>query len=95
MGKCPELEVIKRLTDSWSFSTNRLRVFGSFGPTIVGEWGQADTDCTPYLNNVKIVISVDRLAERLLTYFFYIIGRRWLALGRNSEYHRWYSSEHT
>ncbi|TGZ78478.1 glycoside hydrolase [Ascodesmis nigricans] len=23
-----------------------------FGPTIVGEWGNADTDCTPYLNNV-------------------------------------------
>ncbi|KAI5790375.1 glycoside hydrolase superfamily [Pyronema domesticum] len=25
-----------------------------FGPTIVGEWGQADTDCTPYLNNVGV-----------------------------------------
>lgn len=25
-----------------------------FGPTIVGEWGQADTDCTQYLNNVGI-----------------------------------------
>ncbi|KAF8537318.1 glycoside hydrolase superfamily [Trichophaea hybrida] len=25
-----------------------------FGPTIVGEWGQADTDCTEYLNNVGV-----------------------------------------
>ena len=24
-----------------------------FGPTMVGEWGQADTDCTPFLNNVS------------------------------------------
>src|SRR5690606_11299800 len=23
-----------------------------FGPTFVGEWGQSDTDCTKYLNNV-------------------------------------------
>ena len=23
-----------------------------FGPTLCGEWSQADTDCTPYLNNV-------------------------------------------
>lgn len=29
-------------------------VLGSFGPTIVGEWGQADTDCTPHLNNVNL-----------------------------------------
>ncbi|CUS13023.1 unnamed protein product [Tuber aestivum] len=25
-----------------------------FGPTVVGEWGQAETDCTPHLNNVGI-----------------------------------------
>ncbi|KAF8471280.1 glycoside hydrolase superfamily [Kalaharituber pfeilii] len=25
-----------------------------YGPTMVGEWGQADTDCTPYLNNVGV-----------------------------------------
>ncbi|KAI5778421.1 glycoside hydrolase superfamily [Geopyxis carbonaria] len=25
-----------------------------FGPTMVGEWGQADTDCTKYLNNVGV-----------------------------------------
>ncbi|KAF8429655.1 glycoside hydrolase superfamily [Tirmania nivea] len=25
-----------------------------FGPTMVGEWGQADTDCTQYLNNVGV-----------------------------------------
>ena len=24
-----------------------------FGPTMVGEWGQAHTDCTPFLNNVS------------------------------------------
>ena len=26
----------------------------SFGPTICGEWSQADTDCTPHLNNVNV-----------------------------------------
>ena len=26
-----------------------------YGPTVVGEWGQADTDCTPFLNNVSLV----------------------------------------
>ncbi|KAI9791005.1 MAG: hypothetical protein M1816_004572 [Peltula sp. TS41687] len=25
-----------------------------FGPTICGEWSQADTDCTPHLNNVNV-----------------------------------------
>jgi glucan 1,3-beta-glucosidase len=25
-----------------------------FGPTMCGEWSQADTDCTQYLNNVNI-----------------------------------------
>ncbi|RPA96649.1 glycoside hydrolase [Choiromyces venosus 120613-1] len=25
-----------------------------FGPTVVGEWGQAETDCTPHLNNVGV-----------------------------------------
>lgn len=25
----------------------------SFGPTLSGEWSQADTDCAPYLNNVN------------------------------------------
>ncbi|RPB16818.1 glycoside hydrolase [Morchella conica CCBAS932] len=31
-----------------------LNTSTGFGPTIVGEWGQADTDCTPYLNNVGV-----------------------------------------
>lgn len=26
----------------------------SFGPTLCGEWSQADTDCAPYLNNVNV-----------------------------------------
>ena len=26
-----------------------------YGPTMVGEWGQADTDCTPYVNNVRFL----------------------------------------
>ena len=29
-----------------------LTLESSFGPTLCGEWSQADTDCTPYLNNV-------------------------------------------
>lgn len=31
-----------------------LTVGFRFGPTVVGEWGQAETDCTPYLNNVGL-----------------------------------------
>jgi glucan 1,3-beta-glucosidase len=27
-------------------------MFHRFGPTLCGEWSQADTDCAPYLNNV-------------------------------------------
>ncbi|KAL9636065.1 MAG: hypothetical protein Q9164_003063 [Protoblastenia rupestris] len=29
-----------------------LNTATGFGPTLCGEWSQADTDCTPYLNNV-------------------------------------------
>ncbi|KAA8910019.1 glycoside hydrolase superfamily [Sphaerosporella brunnea] len=34
--------------------TTSVNTATGFGPTIVGEWGQADTDCTPYLNNVGV-----------------------------------------
>jgi glucan 1,3-beta-glucosidase len=33
-----------------------LTALNRFGPTIVGEWGQADTDCTEYLNNVCVTV---------------------------------------
>ncbi|KAI9765412.1 MAG: hypothetical protein M1840_007370 [Geoglossum simile] len=31
-----------------------LNVATGFGPTLCGEWSQADTDCTQYLNNVGV-----------------------------------------
>jgi glucan 1,3-beta-glucosidase len=37
-----------------------------FGPTVVGEWGQADTDCTIYLNNVTSS-AISWFMSRLLT----------------------------
>ncbi|KAL7266206.1 hypothetical protein RUND412_011257 [Rhizina undulata] len=33
---------------------NSLNTSSGFGPTMVGEWGQAETDCTLYLNNVGV-----------------------------------------
>lgn len=46
---------VKLACQGWSTqvgSSNDPKV--GFGPTMVGEWGQADTDCTPYLNNVRL-----------------------------------------
>lgn len=53
-----------------------------FGPTIVGEWGQADTDCTPYLNNVGVLRrrgKVTTIEDGLTT----CTGRRGLSMGGN------------
>lgn len=52
-------------------------VFCSFGPTIVGEWGQADTDCTPHLNNVNLsYLLAGLLAEESLTQSIYFLRNR-------------------
>ncbi|KAH0538007.1 hypothetical protein FGG08_005368 [Glutinoglossum americanum] len=34
--------------------TQSVNVATGFGPTLCGEWSQADTDCTRYLNNVNV-----------------------------------------
>ena len=39
-------------TQSWCSLQYLTLTAGRFGPTICGEWSQADTDCTLYLNNV-------------------------------------------
>lgn len=45
----------------------------SFGPTICGEWSQADTDCTLFLNNVWVgsrwegTLNVSDPSQRVLT----------------------------
>lgn len=40
---------------AWSAQTLRsLNKATGFGPTMVGEWSQADTDCATYLNNVGV-----------------------------------------
>lgn len=39
----------------WTQQTEQsMNVATGFGPTIVAEWSQADTDCTPNLNNVGV-----------------------------------------
>ncbi|MCJ1377465.1 hypothetical protein MMC17_000560 [Xylographa soralifera] len=39
----------------WSAQmTQSINVATGFGPTLCGEWSQADTDCTQYLNNVGV-----------------------------------------
>ena len=35
-------------------SQKTLTSLSSFGPTLCGEWSQADTDCLQYLNNVNV-----------------------------------------
>lgn len=50
-----------QLTQSNSPSTG-------FGPTMVGEWGQADTDCTQYLNNVSCSGGVTLMAQTDIEY---------------------------
>lgn len=44
---------IEIICNSWSpMVQNTNSVTSGWGPTICGEWSQADTDCTDYLNNV-------------------------------------------
>ena len=41
--------------DGWSSQAERsMDTTTGFGPTMFGEWSQADTDCAPYLNNVGV-----------------------------------------
>ena len=49
----PHREKLNFACKAWTQQTLRSsdRTTG-FGPTICGEWSQADTDCAPYINNV-------------------------------------------
>ncbi|EAW06620.1 putative exo-beta-1,3-glucanase [Aspergillus clavatus NRRL 1] len=43
---------VNLICNDWSAMIKEVNSTSGFGPTICGEWSQADTDCAQYLNNV-------------------------------------------
>ena len=51
----PHQQKIQFACSGWSAQMSQsVDTATGFGPTMCGEWSQADTDCAPYLNNVNV-----------------------------------------